>query len=62
MLTYFLEIVLSKFISNPQQFSARMGVCKGPDTKAVGGIKLPLEEFTTHILYFLQLQQTGSRE
>jgi hypothetical protein len=54
--------MLSKFISNPQQFSARMGICKGPDTKAVGGIKLPLEEFTTHILNFLQLQQAGSRE
>ena len=61
-MTYFLEIVLSKFISNPQKFSARMGVSKGPDTEAVGGIKLPLEEFTTHILNFLQLQQAGSRE
>ena len=49
--------MLRELIGNPQQIPAAVGVGKGADAQAVGGVQLLLQELAAHLLDLLHLQQ-----
>jgi hypothetical protein len=53
----FCEIVLSKFVCDAKELSARMCVCKRPNSQAVGRVELSLEELAAYVLDLGQLQE-----
>lgn len=59
---YLLEVVLCEFVSNPQQFTARVSVSKSPDAQAIGRVQLSLEELTAGLLDLGQLEKASSRQ
>lgn len=61
-LCYLLEVVLGELISDAEQLATRVCVCKGPDSQTVGGIKLPLQEFTAGLLNLSQLEKASGRK
>lgn len=57
---YLLEVVLCEFVSNPQQFTARVSVSKSPDAQAIGRVQLSLEELAAGLLDLSQLEKASS--
>lgn len=60
--SYLLKVVLGELVSDAQQLTTGVCVCKGPDSQTVGRIKLPLQEFTAGLLNLCQLEEASSRE
>lgn len=57
--SYLLKVVLGEFVRDAQQLPAGVCVGKGPDSQAVGGVQLSLEELAASLLNLRQLKKAG---
>ena len=62
VLHHLLEAVLGELFRDPEEFSAGVRVCEGPNAQAVGGIQLTFQKLTAHVLDLLELAKKGTEK